>query len=116
MISCREQPDEFAVRDGGAPVHGPAELRFEHGPPPPHEVARLAETIERLRPIARAVLDAEFGRAMDRRAPVTYGEFIRLLAAGDHRAAPRAFGTSGEPDASKAPTASSSPEGETTAE
>jgi len=86
------------------------------GPPPPHEVARLAETIERLRPIARAVLDAEFGRAMDRRAPVTYGEFIRLLAAGDHRAAPRAFGTSGEPDASKAPTASSSPEGETTAE
>ena len=60
------------------------------GPPPPHEVARLAETIERLRPVARTVIDAEFGRAMDRRARVTYGEFIRLLAAGDRRAgAPR---------------------------
>ena len=53
------------------------------GAPPPHEVARLAETIERLRPIARTVIDAEFGRAMDRHARVTYGEFIRLLAARD---------------------------------
>ena len=35
------------------------------GAPPPHEVARLTETIERLRPIARTALDAEFGRAMD---------------------------------------------------
>ena len=52
------------------------------GAPPPAEVARLAETIERLRPVARTVIDAEFGRAMDRRARVTYGEFIRLLAAG----------------------------------
>ena len=52
------------------------------GAPPPGEVARLAETIERLRPVARTVIDAEFGRAMDRRARVTYGEFIRLLAAG----------------------------------
>jgi DNA-binding transcriptional MerR regulator len=48
--------------------------------PQPHEVARLAETIERLRPIARTVIDAEFGRAMDRRARVTYGELIRMLA------------------------------------
>jgi len=51
------------------------------GVPPPHEVARLAETIERLRPVARTVIDAEFGRAMDRRARVTYSEFIRMLAA-----------------------------------
>ena len=63
------------------------------GAPPPHEVARLAETIERLRPIARTVLDAEFGRAMDRRARVTYDEFIRLLAARDRRAGPAAHPT-----------------------
>jgi DNA-binding transcriptional MerR regulator len=56
------------------------------GAPPPQDVARLAETIERLRPIARTVVDAEFSRAMDRRARVTYGEFIRLLAARDDRA------------------------------
>ena len=55
------------------------------GAPPPHEVARLAETVERLRPVARIVIDAEFGRAMDRRARVTYSEFIRLLAARDRR-------------------------------
>jgi len=65
------------------------------GAPPPHEVARLAETIERLRPVARTVIEAEFGRAMDRRALVTYSEFIRLLAARDRRAGPRASGVSG---------------------
>jgi hypothetical protein len=51
------------------------------GVPPPDEAARLTETIERLRPVARTALDAEFSRAMDRRARVTYGEFMRLLAA-----------------------------------
>ena len=51
------------------------------GPPPPQEVARLAETIERLRPVAQTALDAEFARAMDRRARASYREFIRLLAA-----------------------------------
>ncbi len=61
------------------------------GAPLPHEVARLAETIDRLRPVARTVIDAEFGRAMDRRARATYGEFIRLLAARDRR------GTGSEP-------------------
>jgi DNA-binding transcriptional MerR regulator len=63
--------------------------------PLPHEVARLAETVERLRPIARTVIDAEFGRAMDRRARVTYGEFIRRLAARDRRGGPRAPRVSG---------------------
>jgi DNA-binding transcriptional MerR regulator len=58
------------------------------GAPPPHEVARLAETIERLRPVARTALDAEFARAMDRRARASYVEFIRLLAARDHRDGP----------------------------
>ena len=57
------------------------------GAPPPDEIARLARAFERLRPVARAALDAEFARAMDRRAGVTYGEFIRLLAAPDHRSA-----------------------------
>ena len=46
------------------------------GAPAPHEVTRLAQVIQRLRPIARTALDAEFGRAMDRRARVSYGEFI----------------------------------------
>jgi DNA-binding transcriptional MerR regulator len=86
------------------------------GAPPPNEVARLAETIERLRPIARTVLDAEFGRAMDRRARVTYGEFIRLLAARDRRAALRGSEASGEAQASRATIAPTSSTGEATAE
>ena len=60
-------------------------LDHRSGAPPPHEVTRLTETIERLRPIARTALDAEFSRAMDRRARVTYDEFIQLLAARDRR-------------------------------
>jgi DNA-binding transcriptional MerR regulator len=56
-------------------------------PPPPHEIMRLAQAFERLRPIARTAIDAEFARAMDRRARVTYGEFIQLLAARDRRSA-----------------------------
>jgi DNA-binding transcriptional MerR regulator len=55
------------------------------GAPGPRDVARLAEVIERLRPVARIVIDAEFARAMDRRARVTFDELIRLLAARDHR-------------------------------
>ena len=50
--------------------------------PQPDQVTRLTETIERLRPIARTVIDAEFGRAMDRRTRLTYDEFIRTLTAG----------------------------------
>jgi DNA-binding transcriptional MerR regulator len=65
------------------------------GPPQPHEVARLAETIERLRPVARTVIDAEFARAMDRRARGTYSEFIRLLGARDRRAGAASRGASG---------------------
>lgn len=71
------------------------------GPPQPHEVARLAETIERLRPVARTVIDAEFARAMDRRARDTYSEFIRLLGARDRRA-PDASGTPGSRSPAKA--------------
>jgi DNA-binding transcriptional MerR regulator len=46
-------------------------------------VARLAETITRLRPVARAVIDEEFARAMDRRARASHAEFMRLLTARD---------------------------------
>lgn len=63
------------------------------GLPPPREVARLAETIKRLRPVARAVIDTEFARAMDRRARITYSEFIRQLAARDRGSGPGAPGT-----------------------
>jgi DNA-binding transcriptional MerR regulator len=89
------------------------------GAPPPHEVARLAEAIERLRPIARTVLDAEFGRAMDRRARVTYDEFIRLLAARDRLAGSDTSGSSdapAEPNASRAAILSSSSDAEATTE
>lgn len=65
------------ARAGGTTPPNPA------APPPPREVTRLAETIRRLRPVARAVIDEEFARAMDRRARVTYGEFVRLLTAPD---------------------------------
>jgi len=34
------------------------------------------------------VIDAEFGRAMDRRARVTYEEFLKHLAGRDSRARP----------------------------
>ena len=67
------------------------------GAPPPHQVTRLSQAIERLRPIARTAIDAEFGRAMDRRARVTYGEFIRLLAAPDRRSAGRRASASQAP-------------------
>ena len=53
------------------------------GPPRPDEVARLTDTIERLRPVARTVIETEFGRAMDRRSRVAYAELIRRLAAPD---------------------------------
>jgi DNA-binding transcriptional MerR regulator len=53
------------------------------GGSPPREVARLAETMRRLRPVARAVIDEEFARAMDRRARDTYSEFLRLLTTQD---------------------------------
>lgn len=66
------------------------------GPPTPREVARLTETVERLRPVARVVIDAEFARAMDRRSRAAYGELIRLLAAADHPPGP------GDPAASGA--------------
>jgi len=55
------------------------------GTPQPHEMAGLAERIERLRPVARTVIDAEFARAMDRRARASYSEFIRRLTTRDRR-------------------------------
>ena len=59
----------------------------ERGSPPhPREVAQLAERIERLRPVARTVIETEFARAMDRRSQATYSELMRLLTARDHPA------------------------------
>jgi DNA-binding transcriptional MerR regulator len=69
-------------------------------PPGADEIARFAEAIERLRPVARTVIDVEFARAMDRRAGVAYREFIRLLAVRDRRAGP---GAAGPPAASGSP-------------
>jgi DNA-binding transcriptional MerR regulator len=68
--------------------------------PRPDEIARFAETIERLRPVARTVIDVEFARAMDRRGAAAYAEFIRLLAAGDRLAGPGALGGAAAPGAS----------------
>ena len=65
------------------------------GPPAPREVARLTETVERLRPVARIVIETEFARAMDRRARATYSEFIRLLGAADHPSGPGDSAASG---------------------
>jgi DNA-binding transcriptional MerR regulator len=67
------------------------------GGSPPREVARLAETIRRLRPVARAVIDEEFARAMDRRARDTYGEFLRLLTAQERGRDPGAPGGTDAP-------------------
>ncbi|MFE1767899.1 MerR family transcriptional regulator [Streptomyces angustmyceticus] len=36
-------------------------------PPAPHEVTRIAETIEKLRPLTKGVVEAELSMAMDRR-------------------------------------------------
>lgn len=58
-------------------------LGQRRNPPRPQEVARLTEKIERLRAVARTVIETEFARAMDRRSRVTYGEFMRLLTAQD---------------------------------
>jgi hypothetical protein len=55
------------------------------GVPEPRDVARLAEVVERLRPVARIVIDAEFARAMDRLVRAKFDELIRLIASKDHR-------------------------------
>jgi DNA-binding transcriptional MerR regulator len=68
--------------------------------PRPDEIARFAETIERLRPVAQTVIDVEFARAMDRRAGAAYAEFIRLLAARDRLAGPGALGGAAAPGTS----------------
>ena len=73
------------------------------GPPRPDEVARLADTIERLRPVARTVIDTEFARAMDRRARVSYSELIRRLAGPDRPADPDGGQMSGLPGGAQLP-------------
>jgi hypothetical protein len=73
------------------------------GGPPPREVARLAGAAGRLRPVARIVIGAEFARAMDRQARVTYSEIIPLLAARDRPWRSGGPGTSGLSEGPAAP-------------
>ncbi|MFG3051771.1 MerR family transcriptional regulator [Kitasatospora sp. NPDC048239] len=46
-------------------------------PLPPGEAARLTEQIQRVRPLARTVADAQFALALDRRVHTEYGELLR---------------------------------------
>ena len=54
------------------------------------ETARLAETLARLRPVARTVVDVEFALAMDRRVHGELGDVLTHL--GTRAAAPEADG------------------------
>ena len=49
-------------------------------PLPPGEAQRLAEVVERLRPIAWDVAGAEFARAMERRVRAEFGEILGRIA------------------------------------
>ncbi|MEV0368259.1 MerR family transcriptional regulator [Streptomyces sp. NPDC050636] len=46
-------------------------------PPAPEEVARIAQTIEKLRPISKGVVEAELSMAMDRRVRREIDEWLR---------------------------------------
>ncbi|MFJ6750797.1 MULTISPECIES: MerR family transcriptional regulator [unclassified Streptomyces] len=46
-------------------------------PPAPHEVDRIAETIEKLRPVSKGVVEAEMSMAMDRRVRAELEEWVR---------------------------------------
>jgi DNA-binding transcriptional MerR regulator len=46
---------------------------------PPDEVPRLAEVIERLRPVAEMVVDAELARAMERHATAQLGDRLERI-------------------------------------
>jgi DNA-binding transcriptional MerR regulator len=46
-------------------------------PLPPGEAAHLTEQLLRVRPLARSVVDAQFGLAMDRRVHAEYDEVLR---------------------------------------
>ena len=51
---------------------------------PPEEVARLAEVVQRLRPVAQTVVDAELAKAMDRHTKARVGERLeRVLDQGE---------------------------------
>lgn len=48
-------------------------------PLPPGEAQRIADVVERLRPVARDVVGAEFARAMERRVRAEFGEVLAQL-------------------------------------
>ena len=50
--------------------------RYGDSLPPPEDVPRLTELVERLRPLAEMVVDAELARAMERRVREHFGQRI----------------------------------------
>ncbi|MBA9002434.1 MerR family transcriptional regulator [Thermomonospora cellulosilytica] len=58
-------------------------------PPTPAELARLAESVERLRPVTRTVADEHFARAMDRRIRKEFTHLTPRLTAPDRSPAER---------------------------
>ena len=46
-------------------------------PPGPHEVDHIAETIEKLRPLSKGVVEAELSMAVDRRVRAELAEWLR---------------------------------------
>ena len=47
--------------------------------PPPEDIARLAEVVNRLRPLAEMVVDAELARAMERTALARFGAYLERM-------------------------------------
>ncbi|TNY38135.1 MerR family transcriptional regulator [Thermomonospora catenispora] len=52
-------------------------------PPTPEELARVAEAVERLRPVTRTVADEHFARAMDRRIRKEFAQLAPRLTGTD---------------------------------
>nr|WP_093714307.1 MerR family transcriptional regulator [Actinacidiphila alni] len=72
---------------------------------PPAEAHRIAESLQRLRPLAKNIVDAEMGLAMERRVRVEIDAWLRRQA---ERADAEGPGTSGAPEG---PGTSKAPEG-----
>lgn len=49
-------------------------------PPAPNDLSRLAELVERLRPLAKQTVDIELSRAMERHIRDRFGEHLRRVA------------------------------------
>jgi DNA-binding transcriptional MerR regulator len=58
-------------------THVLADVLDRTDPPAPEEVDRIAETIEKLRPVSKGVVEAEMSMAMDRRVRAELAEWAR---------------------------------------